>query len=74
MKDVRVQVREVDDSAGIILPPDVMAELGVGIGDTLRLVRTERGYLLTPEDESGAMEGFEIIRQKHRAAFRELAE
>lgn len=75
MTHASVKVRQVGGSAGLILPKEVLDELHAGVGDTLHLVRTERGYELTPYDPAfeEAMAGFEIIRRKHRNAFRELA-
>jgi antitoxin MazE len=70
-----VKVRQVGGSAGLILPKEVLDELHAAVGDTLHLVRTERGYELTAYDPAfdEAMAGFEVIRRKHRNAFRELA-
>ncbi|HEU0013008.1 MAG TPA: hypothetical protein VFQ45_04960 [Longimicrobium sp.] len=75
MTHASLKIRQVGGSAGLILPKEVLDELHAGIGDTLHLVRTDRGYELTPYDPAfrEAMEGFEVIRRKHRNAFRELA-
>lgn len=75
MTHANVKVRAVGGSAGVILPKEVLDELHAGIGDTLHLVRTERGFELTAFDPTfdEAMAGFEEIRRKHRNAFRELS-
>ena len=76
MTHVRITLQQVDGSTGLILPRKVLDELRVSIGDTLHLVRTERGYELTAADplEAEAMAGFDIIRRRHRNAFRDLKE
>ncbi|HEX7243617.1 MAG TPA: hypothetical protein VF263_25245 [Longimicrobiaceae bacterium] len=75
MAHVTIKLRPVGGSTGAIFPKEVLEELHVGSGDTLHLVRTERGYELTPYDPDfdEAMAAFEEIRRKHRNAFRELA-
>lgn len=75
MTHASVKIRQVGGSAGVLLPREVLDELHAGIGDTLHLVRTERGFELTPYDPEfeEAMAAFEVIRRKHRNAFRELA-
>ncbi|HEX8696453.1 MAG TPA: hypothetical protein VF746_28805 [Longimicrobium sp.] len=75
MTHASIKIRQVGGSAGVILPKEVLDVLHAGVGDTLHLVRTERGFELTPYDPAfeEAMEGFEEIRRKHRNAFRELA-
>lgn len=75
MTYARVKVQAIGECAGVILPKEVLDELQAGVGDTLHLVRTEHGFELTACDpaveEAGT--GFEVIRQKHANAFRELS-
>ncbi len=70
-----IKLRPVGSSTGAIFPKEVLEELHVSSGDTLHLVRTERGYELTPYDPDfeAAMAEFEVVRREHRNAFRELA-
>lgn len=75
MTHASVKVRAIGGSAGVILPKEILDELHAALGDTLHLVRTERGFELTAYDPAfeEAMAGFEVIRRKHRNAFRELS-
>ena len=47
---VKLKVRAVGTSAGVILPKDALAHLGVREGDDLYLVETANGYEVTPYD------------------------
>lgn len=47
---VKLKVRAVGTSAGVILPKDALAHLGVHEGDDLYLVETANGYEVTPYD------------------------
>lgn len=75
MTHTTIKIRQVGSSAGAILPKEVLEELHAEIGDTLHLVRTERGFEITPFDpEFGeAMAVFERGRRKYRNALRELS-
>lgn len=75
MTHTTIKIRQVGSSAGAIFPKEVLEELHAEIGDTLHLVRTERGFEITPLDpEFGeAMAVFERGRRKYRNALRELA-
>lgn len=45
---MRVSVRRLGNSAGILLPKPVLAELGVAVGDDLKLSLEKRRALLEP--------------------------
>ena len=45
-----VKITAIGNSAGIILPKEVLARLKVDKGDTLFLVETPEGYRITPHD------------------------
>jgi putative addiction module antidote len=47
---VKLKIRAVGTSAGVILPKDTLAHLGVREGDDLFLVETPNGYEVTPYD------------------------
>ena len=47
---VKLKVRAVGSSAGVILPKDALSHLGVQEGDELFLVETPNGYEVTPYD------------------------
>jgi putative addiction module antidote len=74
MTHTTIKIQRVGGSVGAILPKEVLEALHAEIGDTLHLVRTERGYELTAFDPDldEAMAAFEVIRREHRNAFREL--
>lgn len=75
MVHTTIKLRPVGSSTGAIFPKEVLEDLHVSSGDTLHLIRTERGYELTPFDPDfeEAMAAFEVVRRQHRNAFRELA-
>jgi len=47
---VKLKVRAVGTSAGVILPKDTLRHLGVREGDELYLIETPNGYEVTPYD------------------------
>jgi len=47
---VKLKIRAVGTSAGVILPKDALAHLGVHEGDDLYLIETPNGYEVTPYD------------------------
>ncbi len=72
---VKLTVRRVGNSLGLILPAEAAKALRVGEGDALYLTETPEGYQLVahdPEFES-AMETAEGFMKRYRNALRELA-
>ena len=47
---VKLKVRAVGSSAGIIIPKEALARLGVEKGDELFLIETANGYEVSPYD------------------------
>lgn len=47
---VKLKVRAVGSSAGVIIPKDALARLGVKKGDELFLIETANGYEVSPYD------------------------
>lgn len=47
---VKLKIRAVGTSAGVILPKETLARLGVHEGDDLYLIETPNGYEVTPYD------------------------
>ncbi|MGH7787089.1 MAG: AbrB/MazE/SpoVT family DNA-binding domain-containing protein [Candidatus Binatia bacterium] len=47
---VKVTVRQIGNSAGIILPKEALSRLQVETGDELFLIETPTGYEVTPYD------------------------
>ncbi len=71
-----VKITAIGNSLGIVLPKDVMAKLNVKKGDSLYLVNTPEGILLTPYDQDFAeeMEAARRVMRKHRDVLHRLAE
>lgn len=75
MPPVSLKITTVGNSAGIILPKEVLARLNVGKGDKLFLVESTAGLLLTPYDPDfdRQMKLAEQVMEEYRDALRELA-
>lgn len=70
------KIISIGNSAGIILPKEVLARLNVQKGDSLYLNETPAGFQLSSYDEEfGAkMEVAESVIRRYRDAFKKLAE
>lgn len=69
------EVTQIGDALAVILPREILAELNVEQGDTLRFTRSPDGYNLTrpdPEFERQMAKAREIMRE-HHDLLRELA-
>jgi putative addiction module antidote len=66
----------IGNSAGIILPKEILTRLKVERGDTLSISETPFGVNLTPYDEQfeRKLESTDKIMRKYRDALRKLAE
>lgn len=66
----------IGNSAGIILPKEILVKLNAVKGDTIYLNETPSGFQISPYDqEFGAkMEVAEDVIRRYRDAFRKLAE
>jgi putative addiction module antidote len=72
---MKLKLRNVGTSTGVVLPKEALHRLRVKTGDTLFAVETPEGYLLTPFDqdvEEQVKLGLEFMA-KYRNAFRALA-
>ncbi len=71
-----VKVRKVGASLGVVLPKELLAELGLGEGDTLYLVRTPDGVELTrfDPDSRQAIEAGRKFMRRFPNAMKKLAE
>lgn len=69
------KVTTIGNSAGIVLPKEVLAKLRVDKGDVLYLTETPDGFRLTPHrpDFAKAMEAAEIVMRENRDALAALA-
>ncbi len=71
-----LKIRKIGTSLGVVLPKELLAELGVGEGDTLYPVRTPDGVSLTrydPDFEMALKAGREFMR-RYPNAMKKLAE
>ncbi len=70
-----VKVTKIGNSAGVVLPTEVLARLRVERGDVLHITETADGFQLTPYDPEFAeqIEAGRAAMRKYRNALRELA-
>ncbi len=70
-----LKITKIGNSAGIILPKDVLAHLSVGVGEALSVVATPSGIELSaaqPEFEA-QMEAAREVMARRKRALHELA-
>ena len=70
-----LKVTRIGNSAGIVLPKEVLAHLNVSVGETLSVVATPRGIELSaaePDFEAQMAVAREVMARRKRA-LRELA-
>jgi putative addiction module antidote len=72
---VKLKVRAVGSSAGVILPKEALAHLGVREGDEIYLVEQTDGYQVTPYDPEfeKQLESARKGMEAYRNTLRELA-
>lgn len=72
----KLKVTQVGNSLGIVLPREILADLNVGKGDSLHLVKHPDGFVLSAYDEEFArkMDAIRYVMKKHRDVLRMLAE
>ncbi len=70
-----LKIRKIGTSLGVVLPKELLTELGVGEGDMLYPVRTPDGVSLTQYDPDFAeiLDDNRDYMRRHRNAMRELA-
>jgi len=73
---MKLKITTVGNSAGIVLPKELLARLRLGKGDTLYATELADGVKLSPFDPKLAkqMEVAERIMRKRRTLLRKLAE
>lgn len=66
----------IGNSAGIILPKEILTRLKVGKGDAIYLSETPQGAYLTPYDEQfeRKLEAADRVMRKYRDTLKKLAE
>ena len=74
--NIALKITKIGNSAGVVLPKDVLAKLRVGPGDTLHLTEAPDGMRLTAHDPdfAAAMEVAEEIMREDRKILRALAQ
>lgn len=72
----KVKITSIGNSAGIILPKELLEKLRVSKGDTLTVSETPRGITISPFDEEfeEAMDLAEEIMREDRDVLRKLAQ
>ena len=70
-----LKLTAIGNSVGVILPKEMLAELGVGKGDTVYVTQVPDGVVLSPRDPAfeAQLEVARAIMKKRRAVLRELA-
>lgn len=73
---MKIKITTVGNSAGIILPKELLARLRLGKGDALYATELPDGVKLSPFDPelAGQMEVAEKVMRKRRSLLRKLAE
>ncbi|MGX9966450.1 AbrB/MazE/SpoVT family DNA-binding domain-containing protein [Roseomonas sp. F4] len=70
-----LKLRAVGNSVGLVLPKDILARMNLAEGDTVQVVESQGGLLLTtmPQETEAQLElGRELMR-KYRETFAALA-
>lgn len=70
-----LKITKVGNSAGIVLPKELLARLRVGVGDTLYVTESPDGIRITAADPDFAakMAAAECVMREDRDILRELA-
>lgn len=71
----KLRLTSIGNSAGLVLPKEVLARLKLDKGDTVYLTEAPDGYRLTPYDPEfeTQMDAARRIMKNRRAALRQLA-
>jgi putative addiction module antidote len=71
----KLKLTAIGNSAGVVLPKEVLARLKVDKGDAVYLTESPDGYRLTPYDPEfeRQMDTARKIMKRRRAVLRELA-
>ena len=70
-----LKITKIGNSAGVILPRDVLAHLGVAVGETVSVVTTPRGIELAAADGDfeAQMAVAREVKARRKRALNELA-
>jgi putative addiction module antidote len=70
-----LKITKIGNSAGVILPKELLAHLNAQVGETVSVVTTPRGIEIVQADAEfeEQMAAAREVMARHRRAFRELA-
>lgn len=73
--NTQIKVRKIGNSAGVVLPKDLLAHLDASIGETLSVTKTPRGIELSSSepDFDAQMAAAREVMDRRKRALRELA-
>lgn len=73
--NMMLKIKKIGNSAGVILPKELLARLDAGIGDTVSVTRTSRGFELAAADTDfdAQMAAARAVMDRRKRALRELA-
>lgn len=73
--NTKLKITKIGNSAGVVLPKDLMAHLDIKVGEMLSVSKTPRGIeLSTPEaDFDAQMAAAREVMARRKRALRELA-
>lgn len=71
----KLEIREIDGVAALVLPPEILNRLDAHPGETLYAVETPIGYLLTEKNPEIAkqIEAGEVLMDQYKDVFTALA-
>jgi putative addiction module antidote len=73
--NTQLKITRIGNSAGVVLPKDLLAHLDVTVGETLSVSKTPRGIELAPSepDFEAQMAAARGVMRRRKRALQELA-
>jgi putative addiction module antidote len=73
--NMSLKIKKIGNSAGLVLPKELLAHIGTEIGGTLSVTKTPRGIELSAEqpDFDAQMAAAREVMARRKRALRELA-
>lgn len=71
----KLKVTQIGNSLGVILPKEMITDMGIGKGDELFVTKSPEGHVVSPNDPSfeEQMTAVRQIMREYRNTLRELA-
>ncbi len=71
----KLKIRQIGNSAGVVLTKEMLGKLGVAVGDELQVLETSKGLELSPFDREldDALSWIEKGAKRYRNTLRALA-